>query len=136
VMAYLSMNIPIWRGKYNAIESSARKRLSSARAHERAVRGDIVMATVQAWSRADSMRNQIGVYEATLIPQAKQAYTSTVTAFASGKASSVKWIEAQEGVLNAELGLALLQADYLKIIAELERVTAINLSLSNNSTNN
>ena len=135
VMAYFSVNIPIWRGKYDAIESRARKRLSSARAHERAVRGDIVMATVQAWSRADSTLKQIGVYEGTLIPQAQQAYVSTVSAFASGKASSIKWIEAQKGVLNAKLRLALLQADYLKAIAELERVTAINLSLIDTTKN-
>ena len=53
-------------------------------ANEEAVRSDLVMETVQAWSRADTIRQQMGIYEATLIPQAKQAYRSTVSAFASG----------------------------------------------------
>ena len=134
-MTYVSVNLPIWRGKYDAIESSARKRLSSARAHERAVRSDIAMKTVQAWSRANALSTQIGIYKGKLIPQAEQAYISTVSAYASGKSSSDKWIEAQDNVLNAELGLALLQADYLKAVANLERITAIDLSHIDSATN-
>ena len=130
VMAYFSVSIPIWRSKYDALESSARKRLSSARANEQAVRSDVAMETVQAWTRADTILQQMGIYETTLIPQAEQAYRSTVSAFASGKASSsVKWLEAQDNILKAELGLAHLHADFLKAIAELERITAIELSL-------
>jgi len=127
VMAIFKINLPVWRKKYDALDHSALKDLSAARESRRETEADIRQQIARSHARAESLKNQLHIYERSLIPQSEQAYEATVGAFAAGRVEASQWLEAQRGLLEAELGHAFLRAEYLKSIVEIERDAAVEL---------
>lgn len=114
--------LPLFRRKYDAGIREAAERLSAARL---AYRDSIsaMEAGIRSLSfRIENIQRQIRLFESTLVPQAEQALESTLAAYASGTVEVTGLLDIQRTLLDAQLGLARLQADYLKAVADLERV--------------
>lgn len=127
VMAYLSVNLPIWKGKYDAREEGARMRLEAQRVQRSATLQDLQAAIGQQHARAEAFRDQIVLYREDLLPQAEARHEATLASYAAGQTTALHWIESQRDLLKAQSGLVLLQSEYYAAIAELETIAAVDL---------
>ncbi len=127
VMGFVRISLPIWRDKYRAVKMSAAKELSAARARKRATEDDLVEQVLQTYARAGALRRQIRLYEERLLPESRETFEATLAGFQTGRTGALHWIEAQRGLLDAEMGRLLLEADYLDAAIELERLSAVEL---------
>jgi len=120
VVPMISIEIPIWRGKYRAGEREAKARLQGAREllRERTntLESEVKLA---AYGLRDAAR-KIDLYRDALIPKAKEHLRATETAFKAGKADFLNLIDAQRALLEFELIHQRALADQLKRRAELE----------------
>lgn len=118
----VGVTLPLFRRKYDAGIMEAAERLSAARLAYRdsvsAMQAEIRSLTF----RIENIERQIGLFESTLVPQAEQALESTLAAYANGTVEVTGLLDIQRTLLDVRLGLARLQADYLKAVADLERV--------------
>lgn len=107
----VSINLPIWQGKYR---SAIRQAEARARAAEHALedtrrRLDSQVQTVLFEFR-DATR-KIDLYGSGLVPKAEQSLRSVATAYQAGHASFLDFIDAERTLLAFELELARSQAD-------------------------
>ena len=123
VIAMLSVNLPIWHEKYNAIakEAKARRRatLRERKEKENLLIADLEMALYQL---RDADR-KIDLYGDTLLPKAEQNVKVNQLAFTSDKASFLDLIDAQRILLGFQLEHKRALADRAQKKAEIEMLT-------------
>ncbi len=121
-MASLSMNIPIWRGKYAAGEREARARYLaaiSARAQRENALTSVVQRTLFEHRDAD---RKIALYRDVLVPKAMESIRSTETAFRAGAASFLDMVDAERTLLEFKLSFERALANRAQRLAELEMI--------------
>lgn len=129
-MLSLSMNIPIWRGKYAAGEREARAQYlaaSSARAQEENSLTAAVQRTL--FEHRDAER-KITLYRDVLIPKARESIGSTETAFRGGSASFLDLVDAERSLLEFELSFERALANRAQRLAELEMLVGRTMTRS------
>ena len=120
VMTMLSVNLPIWRDKYNAAVNEADiQRRSAVREHEN--RENMIIADLKTalYNYRDAGRKK-ELFSDTLIPKAKQALNVTQTAFESGKKDFLSLIDTQRTLLELELLFERALANRAKFRAQVE----------------
>ncbi len=119
-MVGLSFTVPIDQGKYRAEIDAA---------HAEALRAGAVLEEERAKLRADVESDYAATVEAArsialsrddLVPLAQDALKVALAEYATGKESFPEVLEAERRELGAELGLARVQADYFRRLAELD----------------
>lgn len=127
-MVSMSMNVPIWRGKYAAGEREARARYLAALS-ARAQQEYSLTADVQRklFEHRDAGR-KITLYRDVLIPKAKESIRSTETAFRAGSASFLDLVDAERSLLEFELSFERALANRAQRLAELEMLVGRTLS--------
>ncbi len=120
VMATVSINVPLWVGKYRAGEREARARAHAA-ASRREDRENKLLAdlTMVLFHFRDAER-KIDLYHDTLVPKAEQALSTTQRAFAAGKADFFDLIEAERTLLEFQLSYERALVDRAQRLAEIE----------------
>ena len=120
VIAMLSMNVPIWRAKYDAGVREAKAKSRAARL-ERADRANALASRLKmaAYRYRDAHR-EVGLYRDTLLPKARQAYRIAETDFSTGKAGFNDLIDAQRTLLDLKLAYHRALAERAKALAEIE----------------
>ncbi len=117
----VGLTLPLFRSKYDAGVREASEQLAAARFAYRdsatAMESDIRSISF----RIETIQRQIALFERALIPQAEQALESTEAAYSTGTVEVTGLLDIQRTLLDVQLGLARLQADYLKAVADLER---------------
>ncbi len=133
-MVSLSMNIPIWRGKYAAGEREARARYLAA-VSARAQEENTLTATTQRtlFEHRDAGR-KISLYGDVLIPKAKESIASTETAFRAGSATFLDLVDAERSLLEFELSFERALANRAQRLAELEMLVGRALSRESGDT--
>ena len=63
----------------------------------------------------------MALFERALIPQAQQALQSAETGYSTGVSGVLDLLDSERVLLDAKLGLARLESDYSKALAEMER---------------
>ncbi len=120
VIAKLSVNVPIWHGKYDAIkgETKARRRavMRERREKENLLIADLEMALYQL---RDADR-KIDLYRNTLLPKAEQNMKVTQLAFTSDKVSFLDLIDSQRILLGFQLEHKRALANRAQRMAEIE----------------
>lgn len=118
----VGLSLPLFRGKYDAGIREAAAGLTAARlAH--ADSGLRTESEVRATSfRIATIRRQRNLYERTLLPQTEQALETTLAAYSNGTVEVTALLEVRRMLLEVRVGLARLQADGLKALADLERI--------------
>ena len=118
----VGINIPIRRRKYDAaVAEAAEDKIGSREAYRDTV--NRLEASVRAIGfRLQTLEEQIALFEKTLIPQAQQSLQSTEAAYSTGTLGVLELLDSERVLLDVRLGLAQLASDYMKSLAEMERV--------------
>lgn len=81
-----------------------------------------------AWQRIDEARRKVKLYQATVIPQAKQALKAAIKAYESNAVDFLTLINSQKVLLHSELNNYRALADWGKSLAKLEQEVGLNLT--------
>lgn len=127
IIANISINIPLWRKKYNAqtrgAEAQYRTAVQNRIEKENALIADLEIALYEL---RDADRKNI-LYRETLLLKAEQNVKINQQAFTSGKASFLDLIDSQRVLLEFQLVQKRALADYAKALAAIEMLTGGNL---------
>jgi outer membrane protein TolC len=115
------VNLPIFRRKYDAGVQEATETFGAAREAYRDVVNEVGLSVRSVGFRIQTIEEQLALFEKALLPQAEQALRSTETAYASGTTGVLDLLDGERTLLEVRLGLARLQTDYLKALADMER---------------
>jgi cobalt-zinc-cadmium efflux system outer membrane protein len=121
--ASVSLNLPIRRRKYDAalIEATEDK-IAAQEGYRNSV--NQMEASVRATGfQIQTLAEQIDLFEHTLIPQSQQALQSSETGYSTGTIGVLDLLDSERVLLDVRLGLAQLESDYWKSLAEMERAT-------------
>ncbi len=117
----VGVNIPIFRSKYDAGVQEATERFAAARQAYRSTVNNVGLAVRSIGFRLETIDDQIALFERALLPQAEQALRSTESAYATGTIGVLDLLDSERMLLEVRLGLARLESDYMKALAEMER---------------
>lgn len=127
VMGFVGVSIPIWFDKLGAQEREAEKRLAASRAARRSAANDVVADVTDAWFRAQVARDQVMLYERSLIPEAQQTFAVTSTAYETGESSLLDLLDSERALLSFLLGRVMSETDLAKALVSLERAVGVDL---------
>lgn len=117
----VGINIPLYRSKYDSGVRAASARHSAATEAYRNVVNEVDVAVRSAAFRLGMIEEQIALFKKALLPQAEQALRSTEEAYSTGTTGVLELLDSEEVLLDVRLGLARLDTDYMKTLAEMER---------------
>ncbi len=117
----VGVSIPIFRSKYDAGVQEAAERFAASREAYRGVVNQLELAVRSIGFRLKTVEEQIALFERALLPQAEQALRSAETAYSTGTTGVLDLLDSERVLLDARLGLARLETDYMKALAEMER---------------
>ena len=129
----VGVNIPLYRSKYDAGVQAASARHSAAREAYRNAVNDVGVAVRSAGFALRMIEEQIALFRRALLPQAEQALRSTEEAYSTGTTGVLELLDSEEILLDVRLGLARLQTDYMKTLAEMERAVGSAFPLGESS---
>jgi outer membrane protein, heavy metal efflux system len=116
-----SVNIPIQRRKYDAAVLEATEEKIASQEGYRDVVNSIESAVRSVGFEIETTETQIALFEDTLLPQAEQALRSSEAAYSTGTLGVLDLLDSERVLLNVRLGLAQLNTDYMKSLADMER---------------
>ncbi len=120
VMAMVSINIPIWYGKYKAAESEARARWRAAKGTRINVANSLIAELKMTFYEFADAKRKINLYRDTLIPKGTESLEVTQKAFEGGKVDFINLIDAQRILLEFRLSYERSLVDYAQSLAKLE----------------
>ncbi|MBT3192550.1 MAG: TolC family protein [Verrucomicrobia bacterium] len=120
VMAMVSVNVPIWFGKYRAAERESHLRMSAAQ-QEREDSGKRLEAELElALYHFRNAERKIDLYGDTLVPKAQQSLSVAQQGFQAGKTGFISLIDAQRILLEFQLAEHRARADRGQRLADVE----------------
>lgn len=121
-IATFSLRLPLWRGQYEGAEAAelAQRRSLEHRHREREI--ELEASAEEVLYELRDAQRRIELYGGSLLPKARQSVDASVTAFRTGKAGFLDFIDAQRTLLQFQLDLARARADYGKRIVALTSV--------------
>lgn len=124
----VSMNIPLWRGKYNAAQREAEQRfLATQHDHVEAKNKLETDLKIALYEYRDAER-KIELYRNSLLPRAEQSLNVTQQAFVTGTVDFLDLIDAQRTLLEFELTTQQAITAKAKTLAKIEMVVGMDLS--------
>lgn len=126
----LQMNIPIWRGKYDSLSEEARAGARSAKARLRAAENRKGFEVRSAVLLIEAAERTIDLYETSLLPLVELSYESAVRNYQAGKAGLLALLDTERELKRVRVERAAAVAEYMKRIAELERVIGSGLDFN------
>ena len=123
----VQMNIPIWSRRIEAAKREARQRLLASQGELRSTENLIVFRIFDAWSRIEAQEHTLRVLEAELIPQSRQTYEVTLTAYQAGETDFLALIDNWRRWLDFELMRHRETVDLETAFADLQREVGLHL---------
>lgn len=117
----LGASVPVFRGSYDAGVREAAARLSAAEEAYRNAADGVALAVRSTGFRLATIEGQLALFERALLPQAEQALRAAEEAYSGGVTGVLELLDSEDMLLDVRLGLARLQSDYMKALAEMER---------------
>ncbi len=115
------VNIPLYRGIYDAGVREAKARRSSSQESYRHAQNRVDAAVRSIGFKLTTIDRQLALHEDALIVQAEQALRATEEAYATGTTGVLDLLDSEEVMLDVRLSLARLEIDYMQALADLER---------------
>jgi outer membrane protein TolC len=125
----MSLNLPIRFKKLNASVREAELRLDSIKFDRIEKENRIISLLESAVFKFKDYKRIINLYRDSLIPKAQQAFEVTKTAFSTGKAGFLDFIDTQRTLLDFELILEKAKSSYFQNIALIEKIIGKNLQI-------
>ncbi len=123
----VQMNIPIWSQRVEAAKREARQRLLATQSELRSTENLIAFRIFDAWSRVEAQEHTLRVLEAELIPQSRQTYEVTLTAYQAGETDFLSLIDNWRRWLHFELMRHRETVDLETAFADLQREVGLQL---------
>jgi cobalt-zinc-cadmium efflux system outer membrane protein len=120
VIAKLSVNVPIWHQKYNAIEKEAKARRAAFVRERRETENSLIADLEMVLYKLRDADRKIDLYGDTLLTKAEQNVKVNQLAFASDKTSFLDLIDSQRILLGFQLEHKRALADRAQRMAEIE----------------
>lgn len=121
----LGINLPIRRRRRDAaVLEATESTISSRRAYRGLIR-QVEVSIRAVGFRIQTLREQIGLFQRTLLPQVEQVLHSTEDGYATGKLGVLDLLDSERDLFQLRMGLAKLISDYMKSLAELERAVGV-----------
>ena len=130
VMAMLSINLPIWRGKYKAALNEAKSRYSIAENQRYNAENQLLADLKMAYYHFRDAERKINLFKDTLIPKAQQSLNVIQRSYESGSTEFLSLIDAERLLLEFELSYERAVADRMQRLAELDMLVGAPLSSS------
>ncbi len=123
VLAMVSINIPLWRGKYRAAENEAKSNHSAVLRQREERENGLISSLEEALYRFRDAERKIDLYRNSLLPKAQQSFEVTQKAYAADKADFLDLIDTQRTLLQFRLSRERALADRAQRLAEIEELT-------------
>jgi cobalt-zinc-cadmium efflux system outer membrane protein len=117
----VGINLPVHRSKYDAAVAEASEAKIAATHGYRDTVNAVESSIREAGFHIGTLREQLRLFNTTLIPQAQQSLQSAESAYSTGSLGVLDLLDSQRVLLEVRLGLAQLTADYMKSLADMER---------------
>lgn len=119
VMLTFGINLPLWRGKYEAgVRESIARRLAVAGDRD-AQANRIEAAIARAWFDHTDADRRVRLYEQTLIPKARESLRASLTAFRSDQAGFLDLLDTERTLLEFAVSAQRARADRGEALARL-----------------
>ncbi len=117
----VGINLPVHRSKYDAAVSEATEAKSASIYGYRDAINTIESSIRQTGFRISTLRDQMALFNNTLVPQARQSLQSAEAAYSTGSLGVLDLLDSQRVLLEVRLALSQLGSDYMKSLADMER---------------
>ncbi|MHC4882231.1 MAG: TolC family protein [Planctomycetota bacterium] len=128
LIAMVSINLPLWRGKYDAGVRQARAQYYAARRTKEDKVNNLTSMLKMALYKFHDAKRKINLYQSALVPKARQSLKVTESDYLSGKAAFLDLIDSQRVFLEFELSLQRSLADQTQRLAEIEMLVGQDVS--------
>lgn len=127
VLGTLSVNIPIWREKYDAgvREAIARRLAAVGRRSEATNR--LASELQEALFEHEDARRRVALYRDTLIPKATESLQASLSSFEQGQSDYLDLIDTQRTLLEFQLAIERALVDRATSAARIERLVGVPL---------
>jgi outer membrane protein TolC len=132
VIAMISLNLPLWRDKYDAGVREAKARYYVARQDKSEKKNSLSSALKLASYRFRDAKRKIDLYGDALLPKARESLKVTESSYLSTTGNFTDLIDAQRIFLEFSLAYERALADYAQSLAKLEMLVGRELSNSEN----
>ncbi|MGD9346698.1 MAG: TolC family protein [Candidatus Aminicenantes bacterium] len=129
----IGINIPLWRGKYDAAEAEAAIRLTANQKRLEGVKNDTAARINEYYHEIETYEDQLALYKHSLIPQAEQALKASEIGYLSGKVDFLNLLESERMILQIRTGYFKTLSDSRKTLALLERMVGQGLAMTHNT---
>ena len=119
-LASVSINLPIWAGSNSARVQEARSMALSAIENKTQAESDLASKAAELMFGVEDSRRKVTLYQAVLIPKAKEMLEVSEQAYRTGAVDFMDLIDAERKLLDFELAYERALADHLVSIAQLE----------------
>lgn len=118
----IGISLPVWRGKYRAMEDEALLRQRAAVSARLDRLNSLHAEAAMALFELQDAHRKIGLYRDTLIPKANESLKTTEQAYRAGTASFLDLLDALRVLLDFTLSYEQALANHAQRLAELEMV--------------
>ena len=126
VVASVSVNLPIWRAKYDAGVRQARRRYFAAK-HDRRQKANSLAAELKmSLYRFRDAKRKIALYKDALIPKATESLKVTESGFRAGRGTFTDIVDAQRSLLEFAHSYERALTDKHQALAKIEMLTGTN----------
>ena len=117
----LGINLPVHRSKYDAeVAEATEAKLASTHGYQQTVNA-VESSIREAGFHIGTLREQMTLFNTTLVPQTQQSLQSAEAAYSTGSLGVLDLLDSERVLLDVRLGLAQFITDYMKSLADMER---------------
>ena len=117
----LSVSLPVHRSKYDAgVAEATEAKLASTHGYQQTVNA-VESSIREVGFRIGTLREQMTLFNTTLVPQTQQSLQSAEAAYSTGSLGVLDLLDSERVLLEVRLGLAQFITDFMKSLAEMER---------------
>lgn len=130
------VSIPIWRDKYDAIENEAKWKHQAAHASVEELTDRYESLIVDLLAEARRSQETATLYQATILPQARQTLDADQAAYSNGTVEFDRVIRDYRNLLTLEVGYHQAIGDLATAIAKLSQAAGQDVALNASSNSN
>ena len=127
VMVQVSIDLPLWRGKYKAGAREATKMVESAKLSLEAAERQTSADVQSAFFRLQSAQRTFDLYDKSIITQAEARYDASEAGYRTGRVGFLDLLESERFLLDTRVAAAMAEGQLGMALARLERATGLDL---------